>query len=119
MDWRDVEFRLLNGSMAASMKRRRCLRLITADALDLISKMMCDKRRRITLDEVLCHPFFEADEQPFAMGYESLSDVSSRSVTAEHKDEHKDECKSKYVLSEEEANDEVIFCDDDETGYEA
>lgn len=47
-------------SIEECLKRQRCLRLVTSEALDLINHMMCaSAKKRITLEDVLDHAFFD------------------------------------------------------------
>lgn len=54
----DVKFRyIINGSLEALLVHSKDIRLVTADALDLMNKILCYEKDRISMDEILRHPF--------------------------------------------------------------
>jgi len=54
---------LMKGRMADVLKHWKRLRLVTEDALDLLTQMVRYEEHRITLEQVLAHPFFNCVEQ--------------------------------------------------------
>eukprot|EP01084_Bolivina_argentea_P215261 365455_1 len=48
---------LLNGHLESVLKHWKRLRLVSRDALDCMNKIFLDEKHRITMDELMSHPF--------------------------------------------------------------
>merc|ERR1712228_303183 len=59
---RDAAFNyIINGMLSDVLKHWKRLRLISADALDCMEKMLKWEKARITMEQLVCHPFVGLD----------------------------------------------------------
>jgi len=54
---------IVNGRLADVLRHWKRLRLLTEDALDLLTKMLCYEQNRLSLADVLNHPFLAGPRQ--------------------------------------------------------